>query len=135
MNVFGCIYVQLHFRRQLSPPSTPVIWSASMNTCAINRSRRSLLQSKFKITRRSKCSVLLRIAHLIASFVNVSAAEVTARYINWKRINVRCSICYRLSNQLRTSISTLREKRPGKLLNFLYFFRWRRVSVEIFKLN
>lgn len=60
-------------------------------------------------------SVLRRIALLIDSFVIVSAREAAPRYINWKRINVRCSLCYRLSSQLRTSIRALREKSSKKL--------------------
>lgn len=67
-------------------------------------------------------SVLRRIALLIDSCAKVSASEAATRYINWKRINLRCSLCYRLSSQLRTSIRALREKSPRFFFKILLSF-------------
>lgn len=100
-----------------------VSWSALVTMCSTRTDNNVIYQVNETFKTLVSRSVLRRIALLIDSCVMVSVSRRAAtRYINWKRINLRCSLCYRLSSQLRTSIRAIREKRPGKLdfsLNFL----------------
>jgi hypothetical protein len=103
------IFAQMHDRVQQS------IMQYGNNTCNLNRSLEGTHNDKsFSVY---ECDAF-----------GFPHDQLRTPYINRKWINVRCSLCYRLSNQLRTSIRTLRISEAPGTLHSSSVFHWVRVS-------